>query len=248
MTAENLKDQKEKPIVLVVDGDMVRRFLTTVYLLRLEYHVFPVERAEDGLGIIELTVPRIVITDINLPGMNGYEFLKKVRENPPTRNVPVLIYVPVENPVDRKLCEAVGCAGYLTQTSGHNALYEAVQKATEPKPRHVVRLKTWLDVTIDTKGHEMAALVTAISEQGMFVSTPNPLPLKTTIAFTIHLPKTGAGGVKVTGQVLFCQTNENGKVPGMAIQFRQLAPDAARLIKTFVEEKHLEGIVSSNQT
>jgi CheY-like chemotaxis protein len=247
MTAESLKDQKEKPIVLVIDGDIVRRFQTAVYLLRLEYHVFPVATAEEALRVMDLTVPRIAVTDAELPGINGYEFLKKVKENPRTRHVPVLIYVPVENPVDRKLCETVGCAGYLTQTSDHNALYEAVQKLTEQKPRHVVRLKTWLDVTVDTRGYEMAALVTAISEQGMFVSTPNPLPVKTTVAFTIHLSKTAAG-VRVTGQVLFCQANEKGKVPGMAVRFLQLPPDAGRLIKTFVEQKHLEGIESSKRT
>jgi CheY-like chemotaxis protein/Tfp pilus assembly protein PilZ len=246
MTAEDRADRKEKPIVLVIDNDMVRRFRTTVYLLRLEYPVFPVATAEDALRIMELTVPLIVITDINLPGMNGQEFLKKMKQDPQIRHVPVLIYTMTENPVDRKLCEVAGCAGYVTQTSDHNALFDAVQKATEPMPRHVVRLKTWLDVSVDTKGHEMSALVTAISEQGMFVSTPNPLPVNTTVVFTIHLSKMAAG-VKVTGQVLFTQANEKGKVPGMAIKFRQITPDAARLIKTFVEEKHLEGVASSNR-
>jgi CheY-like chemotaxis protein len=248
MNDEIRKNLKEKPIVLVVDADIVRRFQTSVYLLRLEYHVFAVGTPEDALRIMQLTIPHIVITDIGLPGMNGYELIRQMKQDPPLRQVPVLIYVPSAIPVNGKLCEQAGCSGYLTQTGDHNELYKAVQKATEQMPRRFVRLKTWLDVTVSAPGQDMAALVTAISEEGMFVSTPLPLPFRTTAQFTIFLPKLATGGIKVTGQVLFCQSSEKSKTPGMGIRFLGLKPEVAMLIKTFVKQTLLQGIESLNRT
>lgn len=247
MNDEIRKNLKEKPIVLVVDGDMVRRFQTSVYLLRLEYHVFAVGAAEDALRVMQLTIPHVVITDIGLPGMNGYELIKRMKQDPPLRQVPVLVYLPSATPANGKLCEQAGCTGYLTQTGDYNELYKAVQKATE-MPRRFVRLMTWLDVTVAAPGHDMAALVTAISEEGMFVSTPHPLPFRTTAEFTIFLPKLTTGSIKVTGQVLFCQSSEKSKTPGMGIRFLRLKPEVAMLIKTFVKRTLLQGIESPNIT
>jgi len=248
MNDEIPKNLKEKPIVLVVDGDITRRFQTSVYLLRLEYPVFAVGTAEEALRVMQLTIPHIVITDLGLPGMNGYELIKRMKQDPPLRQVPVLIYLPSTSPANGKLCEQAGCAGYLTQTGDHNELYKAVQKATEQVPRRFVRLKTWLDVTVAAPGRDMAALVTAISEEGMFVSTSDPLPFRTTAQFTMFLPKLTTGGVKVTGQVLFCQSSEKSKTPGMGIRFLGLKPEVAILIKTFVKQTLLQGIESPNRT
>ena len=237
MQTESRKNMKEKPIVLVVDGDMERRFRTSVYLLRLEYHVFSVGTAEDALTIMGMTIPCIVITQLSLPRMNGAELLKQVKQDPRTRRVPVLIYTAVENAAYRKLCEQAGCAGYLAETGDYNELYRAVQKATETAPRRFVRLTTWIDVAYTTAGGKTAALVTALSEQGMFVSTPQPLPFGTTAEFTLSVPKLASGGIRMKGKVLYSQTGGAGKSPGMGVKFLQLRPDASLLIKTFIRER-----------
>lgn len=46
--------------------------------------------AEDGLAIIVQTMPDLVLMDIDLPGMNGYEALQYLRENPETRHITVI--------------------------------------------------------------------------------------------------------------------------------------------------------------
>lgn len=237
---------REKPVVLVVDSDTGRRFRTSVYLLRLEYHVFPVVTAEDALEIMGLTIPSIVITQLSLPQMNGIELLKRVKQDPLTRRVPVLIYPAVENPAYRTLCEQAGFAGYLVPTGDSNELYEAVQKATEPAPRRFIRLRTWLDVAYTAPGGETAALVTAISEQGMFVSTPQPLPSGTTAEFTLSLPKLSGSGVMVTGKVVYSHAGGAGKSPGMGIKFLQLRPKEGQLIRTFIRARLSEGLAMAN--
>jgi len=247
---EKPEAMREKLIVLVVDGDPVSQFYTCLFLLKFNYHVISVRTAEEALVIIELTTPLIIITELILQQMSGVDLLKHVKQDPRTRNVPVLIYTAVKAEAQRDLCRAAGCAGYLVRTSDHNLLYEAVQQATEPKPRHFIRLKTGLDVIVTTPGREdQAALVSAISEHGMFVSTQQPLPNNTTAAFTMYLPNAGINGVRLQGKILYSHEGSRlGKNPGMGVKFLRVLPDDAAMIKAFIENKLMNGIDTDRRT
>jgi CheY-like chemotaxis protein len=234
---------REKQIVLIVDGDIMSQFYTGALLQRLNYQVFPVKTAEDALLIMELTVPLIVITELTLPKMSGIELLKHIKHDSRTRDVPVLIYTAVKASSYRDACMQAGCSGYLIHPADENQLFDAVQKATEKTPRHFVRLATWLDVIINTPSEsELGAKVTAISEHGMYVGTRNPLPMGTTAQFTVYLPKLATSGIKVQGQVLYSHANESAKSPGMGVKFLQVGPEVSALIREFVKDILSQGI------
>lgn len=206
MGADTSMQEREKQIILIVDGDSTRQFFTAVFLQRFNYHVFPVKTAEAALMITELTVPLLVITDITLPQMNGIDLLKTLKQNPRTREVPLLIYTGLKSPAYREECKQAGCAGYLTEPADHNQLYEAVQKATETTPRHYVRLDTSLDVIVESSpldgSGERREKVTALSEHGMFVSSQQPLPFSSTSPFTLILDRAAGWKIKVEGKIL----------------------------------------------
>ncbi len=241
--------RREKLIVLVVDGDPVSQFYTCLFLQRLDYHVISVRTAEEAMVIMELTMPLIVITEVTLQQMSGVDLLKHLKQDPRTRNVPVLIYTAVKAEAQRNLCQAAGCAAYLVHTSDHNLLYAAIQQATEPKPRHFIRLKTGLDVIVTAPGRgDQAALASAISEHGMFVSTEQPLLNMTTAVFTLYLPDAGAKGISLTGKVLYSHTASGpGKNPGMGVKFLQIRSDDGAMIRDFIDKKMLNGTVSNRQ-
>jgi CheY-like chemotaxis protein len=247
---EKPQAMREKLIILVVDGDPVSQFYTCVFLQRLNYHVISVRTAEEALVIMELTTPLVVITEIILQRMSGVDLLKHMKQDLRTRNVPVLIYTAVKAEAQRDICQAAGCAGYIVHTSNHNLLYEAIQQATEPKPRHFIRLKTWLDVIVIVPGSgDQRALVSAISEHGMFVSTQQPLLYKTTAMFTLYLPNAGANGIRLEGKVLYSHATPGpGKHPGMGVKFLQVQPADGAMIKAFIENNLMSGIVADRQT
>jgi two-component system cell cycle response regulator DivK len=250
LNTEKLEAMREKLIVLVIDGDPVSQFYTCLFLQRFNYHVISVRTAEEALVIMELTTPLIIVTEVTLQQMSGVDLLKHVKQDPRTRNVPVLVYTAVKADAQRDLCRAAGCAGYLVHTSDHNLLFEAVQQATEPKPRHFIRLKTLLDVIVKTPGsRDQAALVSAISEHGMFVSTQQPLPKGTTAVFTLHLPDAGANGLRLPGMVIYSHAAPGpGKDPGMGVKFLRLQPNDDVIIRAFIGEKLMNGIISSQKT
>lgn len=246
--------EREKQIILVVDGDGTRQFFTTIFLQRFNYHVFPVKTAEAALMITELTVPLLVITDITLPQMNGVDLLKTLKRNPRTRDVPLLIYTGLKSPAYREECKQAGCAGYLTEPADHNQLYEAVQKATETTPRHYVRLDTSLDVIVETSpidgSGERREKVTALSEHGMFVSSQQPLPYGSISPFTLLLDRAAAAWkIKVEGKILYSYTiTGSGKLPGMGVKFTEIRADDREAIRNFIREQLMAGLATPIKT
>lgn len=68
-----------KKILIVEDEDSIRGFLK-INLNRNGFEVLETDNGEEGLNILELQNPVLVILDVMLPGMNGFEVCKKIRE------------------------------------------------------------------------------------------------------------------------------------------------------------------------
>ncbi len=79
-----------KEILIVDDHEMMRKFLST-FLSRN----FKVQMAEDGVEALEYLeenpAPALIIADIDMPRMDGYDFLNRVKEKPEWNQIPVLI-------------------------------------------------------------------------------------------------------------------------------------------------------------
>lgn len=78
------------PGVLLVEDDRDGRRLYAEWLTQAG---FTVEQAHNGLQALERAfeaVPDIVVTDLNIPGIDGYELTKRLKQDPRTRGVPVL--------------------------------------------------------------------------------------------------------------------------------------------------------------
>jgi CheY-like chemotaxis protein len=239
-------------IVLVADARPMRQFYTSIFLQRLKYQVIMAKTAEDALLFLGLTVPLIVIANYDLPQMTGLELLKRVKHDRRTRSVPFIVYTSNRSPEVRQACEEAGCAAFLHHPCSLEGLYAAVQKSTQAKPRRFVRLTTALNVVV---GHERPAngapneIITAISEQGMFVSTPVPLALGKILSFTFYLPNAPGWIIRIEGQVLFSNFGENkAKIPGMAVKFLKIGDHERSLVREFIKQELMEGIVTPRST
>ncbi len=81
-----------KKKVLLVDDDL---FVTTLYKTKLLDEGYEVETAnsgEDALSTLETLRPNVIILDLNMPGMNGVQVLRKIRERAELKTVPVIIF------------------------------------------------------------------------------------------------------------------------------------------------------------
>jgi PAS domain S-box-containing protein len=78
--------------VLVVDDDESSRKLMAAALTQLGYRSVAMQSGEEALRAIAVAPPAAVVLDLLMPGMDGFEFLDRLRDSPATRQTPVLIW------------------------------------------------------------------------------------------------------------------------------------------------------------
>jgi diguanylate cyclase (GGDEF)-like protein len=101
--------------VLVVDDDPDKRMLLTVALEMAGYEVRTANDGEAGLTAIESYQPDLIITDVMMPKMDGYELARRVRANPQTRFTPIIIQTAARSEAqDHRRGSEVGALGYIT--------------------------------------------------------------------------------------------------------------------------------------
>ena len=99
--------------ILVVDDDRHTRILMEAILKAENYTVFTAENGEDALAVIDREHIDLVILDVMMPKMDGYEFTKTVRET--DNNLPILMVSAKHLPEDKRKGFLVGTDDYITK-------------------------------------------------------------------------------------------------------------------------------------
>jgi CheY-like chemotaxis protein len=101
-------------ILLVEDNEVNRRLVE--FLLRSKgYQVREATTAQEALDILKTERPDLIVMDIQLPGMDGLEATKKIKEQPEMADVPVVAVTSYAMKGDREKALAAGCVGYITK-------------------------------------------------------------------------------------------------------------------------------------
>jgi DNA-binding NarL/FixJ family response regulator len=85
-----MQDTAESKQLLLIDDDPNLVLLVKDYLELRGYTVITAKNGRDALKVFEKDMPNLIICDVMMPEMDGYTFVKKVRENPQTSWLPVL--------------------------------------------------------------------------------------------------------------------------------------------------------------
>jgi len=101
--------------ILLIEDNAVNRDLTQFLLESQGYQVREAASAEEAFDILKTERPALVVMDIQLPGMDGLEATRRLKENPATRDIPVIAVTSYAMKGDREGAAAVGCAGYVTK-------------------------------------------------------------------------------------------------------------------------------------
>jgi CheY-like chemotaxis protein len=237
--------ERKKRLLIIVDSDGAHQYYASILLQRLEYTIYTTKTAEEALEIMDISIPSLILTDANLARMSGIEFLTQLKRNPKTKSTPVIVYALAKDPSVRETCLREGAAAFLKKPLDAEALYAAIQTATEATPRSYVRLNTCLDVIVGNESGTDASrfdeCVTALSESGMYVSTTKTRPKGMQLPITLFL---GNAAIKGVGMVLYSFDRSTGplRTPGMGIKFVRISPEDRALIRAFIEKQLTDGL------
>jgi len=85
------KEQKTIPVVLVVDDNQQNRELLQVYLEDVDCRTIPAEDGPEALKIITKDPPDLILLDVMMPKMSGFEVCRRIKNDPKTSEIPVIM-------------------------------------------------------------------------------------------------------------------------------------------------------------
>ena len=101
--------------ILVVDDTPQNLHLLVDILTKYDYKVRPVPNGKLALSAAEINPPDLILLDIMMPDLDGYQVCKELKSNPKTKNIPIIFISAIDEPVDKVKAFAMGGVDYITK-------------------------------------------------------------------------------------------------------------------------------------
>jgi len=112
--------------VLVVDDEVYILHILDFSLNAEGYEVITAEDGEQGLAKAKSEQPDLVVLDVMMPKIDGYEVCRQLKQDPKMKDVPVILLTAKGRDIDRKLGLEVGADDYITKPFSPNKLIEKI--------------------------------------------------------------------------------------------------------------------------
>ena len=111
----NSKTSQGRPFIQVIDDDTTILFLARQYLSKAGFSVEIAENGKIGLTVIEEKKPDIVLLDVQMPEMNGFDTCAKIREMPDTKHTPILMVTGLDDYESIEKAYEAGATDFFTK-------------------------------------------------------------------------------------------------------------------------------------
>ncbi|HHE55433.1 MAG TPA: response regulator, partial [Caldithrix abyssi] len=105
----------EKYKILAVDDNPINLKLLSSALINSNYQIFTASSGKEALELVHSVLPDLILLDVMMPDMDGYQVCKKLQENEETRFIPVIFLSARNDAMDKAKGLAIGAVDYLTK-------------------------------------------------------------------------------------------------------------------------------------
>ncbi len=123
-------NSNNQPVILVVDDISTNNILMKNLLRVRNYEVLLAQSGIEALRIAEERKPDVILLDIMMPVMDGYEVLARLRSNEATKDIKVVMVSALGGKIDIKNAMDLGADGYITKPVVVQKLYDLLDKFT----------------------------------------------------------------------------------------------------------------------
>ncbi|MEA5465257.1 response regulator transcription factor [Leptothoe sp. PORK10 BA2] len=113
--------------VLIVEDTPSERELISHYLQEEGYSVIHAMTAQEGLEKAIASQPDVIVTDVVMPGMSGFELCRSLKRSPETEKVPVVICSSKDQAIDRLWGMRQGADAYITKPFDREELLKVIK-------------------------------------------------------------------------------------------------------------------------
>ncbi|HYN86671.1 MAG TPA: response regulator [Pyrinomonadaceae bacterium] len=117
-----------RPSVFVVEDDDDNRLMMKVMLGMRGYRVVEARDGEEALRLMDGDPPCLILTDLQLPRLNGFALARRVRRTPELSRVPIIVVSGHDPALHRPLAIAAGCDEYLFKPFDFDSLETTIER------------------------------------------------------------------------------------------------------------------------
>lgn len=113
--------------ILIVEDNEQNLYLETFLLEKQGYDVIQARNGKEGLDTAAADRPDLILLDIQLPVMDGYEVARKLKQGQETQSIPIIAVTSYAMAGDRETVMAAGCEGYIEKPIDPDHFVEQVK-------------------------------------------------------------------------------------------------------------------------
>ena len=117
-----------KPKILVIEDNEQNLYLISFILEKNGYQVIPARDGREGIDLAGQVKPALIILDIQLPVMDGYEVARQLSGNTETQDIPIVAVTSHAMVGDREKTIAAGCTGYIEKPIDPGTFIDEIEK------------------------------------------------------------------------------------------------------------------------
>ena len=118
--------------IMLIEDDMIEtmKLNRAINALQLKHKIIEAKNGEEALNILQQksNLPDLILLDLNMPKINGIEFLTILKNNDDLKHIPTVILTTSNNKKDLKACYSLGVSGYVLKPLKYEAYVEKIQK------------------------------------------------------------------------------------------------------------------------
>ena len=116
------------PRILIVEDNEMNRDMICRRVTKRGFDVFTALDGQQGVALAESELPDLILMDLSLPVMDGWEATRRIKANPVTRSIPVIALTANAMSSDRESALAAGCDDYDTKPVQLDRLLEKIHR------------------------------------------------------------------------------------------------------------------------
>lgn len=181
--------------ILVADDDLGTRLAIGDYLEAAGYSVIAAENGLEAMTLVEKYQPHLIVTDVAMPQMDGYELVRQIRQRPASRLLPVVFLSARTETNDRILGYQLGCDVYLPKPFELQELGVIVRNLLERLQMIELEWRSRNGVTLPTHGE--TALVSAADKAATLTTNRLELGLTEREQEVLNLLAEGLSNIQI---------------------------------------------------
>jgi two-component system, cell cycle response regulator DivK len=127
-TSAQMNDQRDAPLILIVDDNPDSHVIYGTVMKHFGYQVLVAEDGQEAIQKAKREGPDLIVMDLSMPGLDGLRATEVLKDDPATKDIPILVLTASASKEDRIRLDEIGCEAFLSKPAEPKTVAQEVQR------------------------------------------------------------------------------------------------------------------------